>query len=73
MWRKNHLDGYNFLPYLTGQKEQGPRTEFGYFSDDGDLMALRYNNWKVHFMVQEPRTTSKPRIRLILFTRHLQP
>lgn len=37
-----HLDGYNFLPYLTGQQESGPREEFFYFSDDGDLLALRY-------------------------------
>ncbi len=50
---KNYLDGYNFLPYLTGKEEKGPRKEFFYFSDEGDLMALRYNNWKVHFMVQD--------------------
>ena len=50
---KVHLDGYNFLPHLTGDEEKGPRKEFFYFSDDGDLMALRYNNWKVHFMVQD--------------------
>jgi len=48
-----HLDGYDFLPYLTGQTQRGPRKEFFYFSDDGDLLALRYNNWKVHFMVQD--------------------
>ncbi|MCA9010634.1 MAG: arylsulfatase, partial [Planctomycetaceae bacterium] len=50
---KNHLDGYNFLPYLTGAAAKGPRTEFFYFSDDGDLLGLRYDNWKVHFMVQD--------------------
>jgi arylsulfatase A-like enzyme len=50
---KVHLDGYNFLPYLTGQEKSGPREEFFYFSDDGDLLALRYRNWKVHFMVQD--------------------
>ncbi|MBT3255988.1 MAG: arylsulfatase [Deltaproteobacteria bacterium] len=54
---KVHLDGYNFLPYLTGQEKEGPRKEFFYFSDDGDLMALRYNNWKVHFMVQDQEGT----------------
>ena len=54
---KNHLDGYNFLPHLTGQKKEGPRTEFFYFSDDGDLMAMRYNNWKAHFMVQDQEGT----------------
>ena len=52
-----HLDGYNFLPYLTGQEEKSPRDEFFYFSDEGDLMALRYKNWKVHFMVQDQAGT----------------
>ena len=47
-----HLDGYNFLPYLTGQTEHGPRKEIFYFSDDGDLTALRYNDWKLIFMEQ---------------------
>ena len=50
---KVHLDGYNFLPYLTGKEENGPRKEFFYFSDEGDLVALRYNNWKLQFMVQD--------------------
>ncbi len=54
---KNHLDGYNFLPYLTGKEERGPRKEFFYFSDEGDLMALRFNNWKLHFMVQDQAGT----------------
>ena len=54
---KNHLDGYNFLPYLTGQEEKGPRKEFFYFTDDGDLAALRYNNWKLHFLVQDQTGT----------------
>jgi arylsulfatase A-like enzyme len=49
---KVHLDGYNFLPYLTGKAEQSPRVEFFYFSDDGDLTALRYDNWKLVFMEQ---------------------
>jgi len=54
---KVHLDGYNFLPYLMGQEESGPRDRYFYFSDDGDLMALRYNNWKVHFIVQDQEGT----------------
>jgi len=54
---KVHLDGYNFLPYLTGQETTSPRMEYFYFSDDGDLLALRYGNWKVQFKVQdEPGT-----------------
>lgn len=48
-----HLDGYNFLPYLTGETEKGPRKEFFYFNDDGDLTALRYDKWKIHFKVQD--------------------
>ena len=54
---KVHLDGYNFLPYLTGQEKQGPRKEIFYFSDDGDLTALRYNDWKVMFMEQRAEAT----------------
>jgi len=47
-----HLDGYNFLPYLTGETDKGPRVEFFYFSDDGDLVATRYDNWKLVFAEQ---------------------
>jgi hypothetical protein len=45
------------LPYLTGQEETGPRKEVFYFSDDGDLMALRYEDWKVVFMEQRANGT----------------
>jgi arylsulfatase A-like enzyme len=54
---KNHLDGYNFLPYLTGKTDKGPRNEIFYFSDDGDLTALRYNDWKLIFMEQRAEAT----------------
>lgn len=54
---KNHLDGYNFLDYLTGKAKQGPRKEFFYFSDDGNLMGLRFKNWKLHFVVQDQQGT----------------
>jgi arylsulfatase len=47
-----HLDGYNLLPYLTGQEKKSPRIEYFYFSDDGDLTAFRYDNWKIVFMEQ---------------------
>jgi arylsulfatase A-like enzyme len=50
---KVHQDGYNQLPYLTGQVPQSPRREFLYFNDDGDLVALRHENWKVIFMEQK--------------------
>ena len=54
---KVHLDGYNFLPYLTGKEDKGPRKEIFYFSDDGDLTALRYNDWKLIFMEQRVAAT----------------
>ncbi len=34
---KVHLDGYNFLPYLTGKEKKGPRIEYFYFSDGGEF------------------------------------
>jgi arylsulfatase len=49
---KVHLDGYNMLPYLTGKEKVGRRDEIFYFSDDGDLTALRYHDWKLIFMEQ---------------------
>jgi arylsulfatase A-like enzyme len=52
-----HLDGYNLLPYLTGKECESPRVEFFYFSDDGDLLALRYDNWKLVFMEQRQTGT----------------
>ena len=54
---KVHLDGYNQLPFLTGQTDKSPRIEYFYFSDDGDLMAVRYDNWKLVFMEQRMRGT----------------
>ncbi len=48
-----HLDGYNILPMLTGETEESPRHEIFYFSDDGDLTALRYDDWKLMFMEQK--------------------
>ncbi len=47
-----HLDGYNFLPYFTGKEEQGPREEMFYFTDDGQLSALRFKQWKMMFSEQ---------------------
>ncbi|MCB1731397.1 MAG: sulfatase-like hydrolase/transferase, partial [Halieaceae bacterium] len=49
---KVHLDGYNFLPQLTGEVENGPRREFFYFSDDGLLTAARIGDWKLVFAEQ---------------------
>ena len=56
---KVHLDGYNFLPYLTGKEEKGPRNEVFYFSDDGDLTAMRFRDWKLIFMEQRQEATLK--------------
>ncbi len=52
-----HLDGYNFVPYFKGEEKKGPRVEFFYFSDDGDLTALRYDHWKCVFMEQRVQGT----------------
>lgn len=46
-----HLDGYNQLDYLSG-KGPSARKEFFYFNDDGSLVALRYNQWKLVFAEQ---------------------
>jgi len=54
---KIHLDGYNVLPLLTGETEESPRREIFYFSDDGDLTALRYQDWKLIFMEQRVEAT----------------
>jgi arylsulfatase A-like enzyme len=54
---KVHIDGYNLLPYLTGEEERSPRQGFIYFSDDGDIVALRFDNWKWVFMEQRTRGT----------------
>ncbi|WP_424976376.1 arylsulfatase [Dinoroseobacter sp. S124A] len=48
-----HLDGYNILPMLTGETDESPRNEIFYFTDDGDLAALRYGDWKITFLEQE--------------------
>src|SRR5471030_412061 len=46
---KTHLDGYNFMPFFKGDAAEGPRHEFFYFGSDADLMAMRYDAWKVSF------------------------
>ena len=46
---KVHLDGYNFLPFFKGEVEESPRKSIIYFSQGGELNAVRYENWKVHF------------------------
>jgi arylsulfatase len=63
---KIHLDGYNQLDYWMGNTDKSPRVEFFYFSDDGDLTALRYDNWKMIFM--EQRCTGTLQVWLEPFT-----
>jgi arylsulfatase A-like enzyme len=46
---KNHLDGYNFMPFFRGEVAGGPRHEIFYFDDNSNLNALRYNAWKINF------------------------
>jgi arylsulfatase A-like enzyme len=52
-----HIDGFNLLPYLTGEVDKSPRQLFVYFSDDGDVLALRFDNWKIVFMEQRVQGT----------------
>jgi arylsulfatase len=52
-----HLDGYNVLPLITGETDESPRKEIFYFTDDGDLAALRYTDWKITFLEQEAWST----------------
>jgi len=54
---KNHIDGVNLLPYLSGKAERSPRKGFFYISDDGDILGLRFDNWKVTFMEQRCKGT----------------
>jgi arylsulfatase A-like enzyme len=54
---KVHLDGYNMLPLLTGQTTKDPRESFFYFNDDAQLVALRFDNWKLVFMEQRVKGT----------------
>lgn len=65
---KNHIDGFNLLPYLTGEVTESPRNIYFYFSDDGDVLGVRFDNWKFVFMEQRSQGTlqvwAEPFIRL---------
>ena len=52
MTYKVHLDGYNLVPYLTGEAQKSPRVSFIYCNDDQQVVALRYDNWKIVFAEQ---------------------
>jgi len=47
-----HLDGYNLVPFFKGDVKESPRKEFVYWNDDGQLVAIRYNEWKCVFLAQ---------------------
>nr|WP_256199236.1 sulfatase-like hydrolase/transferase [Verrucomicrobium spinosum] len=47
---KNYIDGTNLLDYLTGKTKESPRSEFIYVNDDGQVVAIRYDDWKVVFL-----------------------
>ena len=56
---KAHIDGFNLLPYLTGQEAESPRWGFVYFDDDGHLVAFRAHNWKAVFLEQRCQGTMR--------------
>src|SRR5260370_20534434 len=55
---KVHLDGYNIIPYVTGAVKDSPRNAIMYFSDDGEVMAVRGRDYKVNLAVQRARRMS---------------
>jgi arylsulfatase len=50
---KQHLDGYNFLPFFQGKEDKSPRHEIFYFDQAGNLNSVRYDDWKVSFAFNE--------------------
>jgi arylsulfatase len=53
---KVHIDGYNCLPYFTGETESSPRDWFFYTNDDGLIVSIRYGDWKAVFYEQRAKT-----------------
>ena len=53
----HRIDGYNLLPYLTGETKEIPRNFYFDFSDDGDVLAMRFDNFKIVFMEQRCKGT----------------
>jgi len=51
-----HIDGFNMLPYFTGEQKESPRTSFIYISDDGDVLGIRFGDWKTVLMEQRAQT-----------------
>jgi arylsulfatase A-like enzyme len=64
-----HLDGFNMIPYFTGEVAESPRPAIMYFSDDGDVLAVRIGDWKLHLAVQrahQMRLWAEPFVKLRL-------
>ncbi|GAD88639.1 putative sulfatase [Vibrio halioticoli NBRC 102217] len=59
-WRV-HIDGHNFMPYFEGKQEKGPRDSLLYFSANGELNAIRWEDWKLHFATLEGNITDAVR------------
>ena len=62
-----HIDGFNMLPYFTGETDEGPRSTMFYVSDDGEIMAIRHKDWKVVLLEQRAKTLqcwAEPFVRL---------
>ena len=78
---KVHLDGYNMLPFFKGEVKQNPRHEILYFTDNGNLNAVRYGDWKLHFAISDrwvgggdPKVFTFPQVgnlRVDPFERHI--
>ena len=47
---RNAIDGYDQTAYLSGKAEASPRSEFFYVNDDGQIVAIRYDDWKAVFL-----------------------
>ena len=54
---KNHIDGFSLVAHITGKEKESPRKFFVYISDDGDIMGVRFENWKVIFVEQRAQGT----------------
>jgi arylsulfatase len=59
---KVRLDGYNFLPFFKGEVQKGPREEYLFFDQGGNLNAVRWNDWKVHFAVLQGNIANGTRV-----------
>jgi arylsulfatase len=59
---KVHLDGYNWLPFFQGREPRSPRNEYLYFGQGGELNAVRYRNWKVHFATMQGNIATGQRV-----------